>query len=86
MGRLSASTNNSMNTTNAIMPLLNPMTVFGTIFLVMTIVSGLMMKKEVKNKNCPEEVKAVEYNKKLFPVILAADAAIIILGIILHFI
>lgn len=69
-----------------IMPILNPLTVFGTIFLIMTIVSGITMKKEVNNPNCPEEVRSVRYNKKWFVIILIVYIVIVLLGIILYLI
>lgn len=67
-----------------IMPFLNPMTVFGTIFLVITIISGMRMKTKVDNPNCPDEVKSVKYNKRVFPIVLLIDVIIIIAGIILY--
>ena len=68
-----------------IMPLLNPMTVFGTIFLVITIISGMRMKTKVDNPNCPEEVKSVEYNKRVFPIVIGIDVFIILIGLLLYF-
>lgn len=67
-----------------IMPLLNPLTVFGVIFLIMTIYSRLTMKTKINNPNCPSEVKAVKTNWKLFPFILTIDIVLIIAGIILY--
>lgn len=67
------------------MPLLNPFTVFGTVFLILTLIRGSRMKTTVDNPNCGEEVRNVKLNKILFPTLLSIDIIIILTGIIIYF-
>ena len=57
-------------------------TVFGGIFLIMSIISYITMQKEVHNPKCPEDVKAVKFNKKWGKIILIGNSIIVLIGLI----
>jgi len=56
-------------------------TVFGGIFLFMTIINYIMMQKEVLNPNCHEDVEAVNYNKKWGMIYLIIYFIIVVIGV-----
>jgi len=57
--------------------------VFGGIFLLMTIINYIFMKKEVTDPNCSEDVNGVAYNKKWGKIYLIIYSAIVLIGAIL---
>lgn len=62
------------------------LTVFGGIFLILTLVRGMIMKKEVTDSNCPEDVHNVEMNKKWYKIALWVWGSVTVIGLILLFI
>lgn len=57
--------------------------VFGGIFLLISIINYIFMKKEVTDPNCPEDVNGVAYNKKWGKIYLIAYSSIVLIGAIL---
>lgn len=62
------------------------LTVFGGIFLILTLVRGMIMKKSVTDPNCPEDVHNVEMNKKWYKIALWVWGSVTVIGLILLFI
>lgn len=60
----------------------NTFSVFGGIFLIISIIAYLTMDKKVENPNCPEDVRSVAYNKKWGKIILIANSIIVAIGLI----
>lgn len=60
----------------------NIFSVFGGIFLIMSIISYITMQKKVINPNCKEDVDAVKFNKKYGKVILITNIVIVLIGLI----
>ena len=57
--------------------------VFGGIFLIMTIINYILMKKEVTDPNCPEDVNGVAYNKKWGKIYLIIYSTIVLFGAVI---
>lgn len=60
----------------------NTFTVFGGIFLILTIIRYKRMRREVWNPDCPEDVKGVAFNKKWGPRLLVFYSVIVGIGLI----
>lgn len=60
----------------------NTFSVFGGIFLIISIIAYLTMDKKVENPNCPEDVRSVAFNKKWGKIILIANSIIVAIGLI----
>lgn len=56
--------------------------VFGGIFLIISIITYLTMDKKVENPNCPEDVRSVAFNKKWGKIILIINSIIVAIGLI----
>lgn len=59
------------------------LTIFGGINLLIVLISGSRMQKEIINPNCPQDAKDVAYNKKWFKILLPLTGFLTILGIVL---
>lgn len=60
----------------------NTFSVFGGIFLIISIIAYLTMDKKVENPNCPEDVRSVAFNKKWGKIVLIANSIIVAIGLI----
>lgn len=58
-------------------------TVFGGIFLIMTLIGGMRMKKEVTDPNCAEDVHNVRMNLKWYKGLLWLWGSVTSIGVIL---
>jgi cbb3-type cytochrome oxidase subunit 3 len=59
------------------------LTLFGGIFLLITIISYFTMQKEIINPNCPQDVKDVAYNKKWGKIYLTIYSIAVVFGVML---
>jgi len=59
--------------------------VFGAIFLIMTVIGGMRMKK-VADPNCPEDVYDVEMNHKWYKIFMWLWGSVTAIGLVLLFI
>lgn len=59
------------------------LSVFGGIFLIMTIIGGTRMQKEVTYQSCGEDVKDVENNLKWYKRLLWLWGSVTAIGLIL---
>lgn len=62
---------------------MNPLLVFGGIFLTITLAVYPKLKKTVVNDWCPEEHQAVASNKKYFKLFVTIFSAMTLIGLIL---
>ena len=61
---------------------MNGLTVFGLIFLIITLAVYPKLKKEVDKPWCPQSVKGVADNKKYFRIFLIVSILMILIGLI----
>ena len=61
-------------------------TVFGGIFLIMTLIGGMKMKKEVTDPNCKQDIYNVAMNHKWYKILLWLWGSVTVIGLILLFI
>ena len=59
---------------------MNPLFVFGLIFLAITLCVYPKLQKEVTAPWCPQDVKSVEDNKKYFRIFLIASIVMVVIG------
>ena len=57
--------------------------VFGGIFLIMSLIIYLVMKKEVLNPNCMDEVMSVKTTKRNQKILFFSSLIMVIAGIIM---
>ena len=65
---------------------MNPFLVFGTINLIMSIITYPLLKKTVNNPSCNAEVKAVRNNKIAITIYFTTSLIVTLIGVVLLFI
>ena len=59
-----------------------PFIIFGSIFLVIGLIAGTMMQKEVINPNCPEDRNDVKRNKIWYKWLMIICPIMILIGLL----
>ena len=59
-----------------------PFIIFGAIFLIIGLIAGNMMQKEVMNPNCPEDRNNVKRNKIWYKWLMIICPIIILIGLL----
>jgi uncharacterized Tic20 family protein len=65
---------------------MNPFFVFGMINLIMAIITYPLLKKEVNNPHCDDEIKSVKINKISIIIYFTISLIVTLIGAILFFI
>ena len=66
-------------------PIINPFTLFGLIFLVMFLYTGINTKIKMRDPKYNWDMDHLKHDWKLFKILVLVDIILIIVGVILHF-